>query len=148
VRETSEKLAGVDPAGRRVVVRSLRQALAAAEAAAALGVPLVLESAEGAVAYAGIGWFAGLRQAVRERHPSLDLAFVLDCGDEAGTAMAALRRGFRRVRFSGPPAVAEKLRQMGLGLETGNAGAALDLGHAMQPEDACRKFLAADASAR
>ena len=92
-----------------IIVHSLEQALAAADAAAALNAPLVLRSAAGAGATFGVGWFAALAQIVAERHPLLSAIFVLDCADEAGTAQGALRRGLKRIRFSGPPEVAAKL---------------------------------------
>jgi hypothetical protein len=37
---------------------------------------------------------------------------VLDCGDDAGLAMAALRTGCRRLAFSGPAAVSQRLAEM------------------------------------
>jgi hypothetical protein len=92
-----------------IIVHSLAQALTAAEAAAALGRPVTLRSAPGAGATVGVGWFAGLGAILAERHPDLDLALVLDCADEAGTALGALRRGVKAVRVAGPPDLRAKL---------------------------------------
>ena len=95
-----------------IIVHSLAQALAAAEAAAALGRPLTLRSAAGAGGTVGTGWFASLGALVAERHPGLDLTLVLDCADEAGTALGALRRGLKVIRVEGPPDVLAKLASL------------------------------------
>jgi hypothetical protein len=92
-----------------IIVHSLPQALAAAEAAAALGKPLTLRSAAGAGGTVGVGWFASLGAILAERHPGLDLTLVLDCADEAGTAMGALRRGVKAIRITGSPETRAKL---------------------------------------
>jgi hypothetical protein len=78
------------------------QAAAAINAAAALRVPVMLLSAEGAAAYAGPSWFAHLIDDAQARFPDVSVVRVLDCGDQPGLAMAALRDGFSTVRFDGP----------------------------------------------
>jgi hypothetical protein len=90
-----------------IIVHSLGQALVAAEAATALGRPLTLRSARGGAL--GVGWFASLGTVLAERHPALDLTLVLDCADEAGTALGALRRGVKAIRIEGPSDVRAKL---------------------------------------
>ena len=92
-----------------IIVHSLAQALVAAEVAAALGRPLTLRSAAGAGGTLGVGWFAGLGAVLTERHPTLVLTLVLDCADEAGTALGALRRGIKAIRVQGPPPLKAKL---------------------------------------
>jgi hypothetical protein len=92
-----------------IIVHSAAQAFAAASVAAALGKPLTLRSAAGAGATVGVGWFAGLGALVKERHPGLDLTLVLDCADEAGTALGALRRGLKAVRVAVPMETRAKL---------------------------------------
>ncbi len=90
-----------------IIVHSLNQALAAAGAATALGRPLTLRSAHGGTL--GVGWFAGLGALLTERHPALELTLVLDCADEAGMALGALRRGLKVIRIAGTPEVRAKL---------------------------------------
>jgi hypothetical protein len=100
-----------------ITVHSLADARAAASAAPS-GAALTLQSAPGAGAYAGIGWFERLIAAVRGEFPGLSITAVLDCGDAAEAVMAALRwlrqpaRGPVVLRFSGDAAVAERLRAM------------------------------------
>jgi len=95
-----------------IIVHSLEQALAAADAAVALGCRLTLRGAAGA---AGIGWFASLDRLLAERYPALDFALVLDCADEAGTAQGALRRGLKAIRIDGSDAVRAKLAALAAG---------------------------------
>ena len=136
---------------RRIIVHSLEQARAAVAAAAALGRPVILESAAGAGGYAGPLWFKALIEAAKIGHPAIDMTAVLDCGDEAGTVLAALRAGIKRVRFTGPAATAERLAaiagQMDATIESGAAEAALDLLDVGDPDTACRAFLAGNEAA-
>jgi len=135
-----------DGGERLVVVHSLEHALAAAEAAAALGVPVTLGSAAGAASYAGAGWFKALIEAAAAARPEAALGAVLDCADEAGTALGALRHGVRRVRYSGPDDAAERLAAIaasaGATLERRWPDRVLDLLDAPDPGAACRRFLA------
>ena len=90
-----------------IIVHSGAQALAAAEAATALGRPLTLRSAPGGTL--GVGWFASLGALLAERYPALDLTLVLDCADEAGMALGGLRRGLKVIRVAGSADVRAKL---------------------------------------
>ncbi len=119
-----------------IIVHSLDHALAAA----AIGLPLTLRSAPGAAGYAGVGWFAALAAILAEKHPTVPATLILDCADEAGTAMGALRRGIGHIRFTGPPETAAKLAALGAILDT-DTRPALDLLGLADPEAACRRWL-------
>lgn len=96
-----------------VVVHHLEQARAALRAAAEAGCAIELQSAPGAAGYAGVGYLKALGdQAGRE--------LWIDCDDDAGLVMAALRTGCRRVLFSGRDDVRVRLADM-----AGQLGAAL-----------------------
>ena len=69
------------------------------------GVEATLVTATGLAAFAGVGFWHAVEQALG--HP-----VVIDCGDDAGLAMAALRTGSRDLLFTGPPGVATKLADM------------------------------------
>lgn len=118
-------------APRAVIVHSLAHARAAARAAAAAGVPVTLRSAPGASAYAGALWFAETIALARRDVPDAEIVAVLDCADAAGDAMAGLRCGIRRIRFSGRGRVRERLAALaaahGAALDDDRAPA-LDLG--------------------
>jgi hypothetical protein len=132
-----------------VTIHSLAEALAAAGVAAEAGVRLVLWSAPGAGTYAGPGWFAEIVARVEAEFSALPVEAVLDCGAEAGSVMGALRRGVKRVRFTGEAEAAQRLadiaRQYGAALEPEREEPMLDLRGHKDPAAACRAFLARNA---
>lgn len=115
-----------------IIVHSLDQAVAALKAAARAGRPVVLVSAPEAGIYAGPGWFRALVEAAREAVPDARFSAILDCGDQAGAALAAIRAQIEQVIFTGRAEVARRLadiaRQHGVRLEITRPAAVLDLG--------------------
>jgi hypothetical protein len=87
------------------VIHDLEQGHAALAAAAELGCAIQLRSAPGAAAYAGVGYLKALGDALGQE-------LMIDCGDDAGIAMAALRTGCRRLGFSGGADLATRLSEM------------------------------------
>jgi hypothetical protein len=87
------------------VVHYLEQARAALAAAAAAGGAIQLRSAPGAAGYAGVGYLKALGEHVGHE-------LLIDCGDDAGLIMAALRTGCRRLVFSGSEEVRRPLADM------------------------------------
>jgi hypothetical protein len=79
---------------RAVCVHDLAQARTAMGAAAALGCGVVLLSGVAAAGYTGCGWWRALIEAAGAGED------LLDCGDAAGYAMAALRIGQRGIVLS------------------------------------------------
>lgn len=63
--------------------------------------PVVLISAPGASAYAGAGWFDALVALAGTAYPNAEFKAVLDCDDAPGHALAALRHGFKTIRYEG-----------------------------------------------
>jgi acyl-CoA reductase-like NAD-dependent aldehyde dehydrogenase len=59
--------------------------------------------------YAGPGWFTALIEAAREAAPEARFTAILDCGDDSGAAMAAIRAGVEAIVFTGRTDVAERL---------------------------------------
>jgi hypothetical protein len=137
--------AGARPSPRRIIIHSLAHARAALGVAAALGVPVTLASAVGAGGYAGPLWFKALIEAALHEHPGVAAAAVLDCADEAGTTLGALRAGIKRVRFTGADEVRERLAaiaaQLGATIEGGEPPPALDLLDAPDPTRLCHAYL-------
>lgn len=125
---------------KEIVVHSLDHALAALATAAALKVPVTLASAPGAASQAGPAWFKAVIDQAIAAHADVAVTAILDCGDEAGAVMAALRIGLKQLRFDGPDGVRTKLASMGAEFVE-PAAAALDLIDAREPEAACRVFL-------
>jgi hypothetical protein len=93
---------------------------------------VVLISAPDAGGYVGPGWFKALVAAAREAVPDIRYSTFLDCGDNVGAALAAIRAEVEGVVFTGRPDVAHRLadiaRQHGVRFETERPSDVLDLG--------------------
>jgi hypothetical protein len=92
-----------------LVVHSLGHAIAALTAAARAGSRVVLASPPGAGSYVGPGWFRALVAAARAAVPEARCCALLDCGDDVGAALAAIRSDIEGVVFTGRADVARRL---------------------------------------
>jgi acyl-CoA reductase-like NAD-dependent aldehyde dehydrogenase len=92
-----------------IIIHSLPHAVASLTAAAEAGRPVVLSSAPDAGIYAGPGWFREVLRAAQEAVPAAQFSSLLDCGDDAGAAMAAVRAGVEAIVFTGRADVAARL---------------------------------------
>lgn len=90
---------------RVVHVHDLQQARAVLDQARLRGWEARLVTAPGMAAFAGTGFWHAVELALGQ-------PVVVDCGDDAGLAMAALRQGSRELLFSGREDVAVKLDSM------------------------------------
>jgi len=93
------------PALPEIIVHNLEQARAALGAAKQLGQNVQLRSAPDATAYAGVGYLHALGEALGHE-------LVIDCHDDPGLVMAALRTGCRKIIFSGPEDTHQRLVDM------------------------------------
>ena len=127
-----------------VVVENQQQACAAAAAAAAAQLRLDIRSAAWVADAYGPMVFAAMIAAARRAYPDADIRGILDCGDSAGMAMAALRHGLDVGITVADPACA-KLRQMaersGRKVVTGE-GPLLDLRGEPDPFTMCSRWVA------
>ena len=97
---------------RAIIVHDRGQALAALDAAKTTGAPVLLLTAPGAARYAGPDYlFALVAEALAARQGT-PAETAIDCGEDAGVAMAALRAGWKTLVFVGPAAVREKIESM------------------------------------
>jgi hypothetical protein len=107
------------PPGRRklaAIVHSLsdaRDLLCAAEHA---GADAVIISPPGAAAYLGAGYFWALAEAARAEFAAVACEVVMDCGDDPGFALAALRTGFKRIVLGGDRRARAAVAQIARGL--------------------------------
>ncbi|HEY7608886.1 MAG TPA: hypothetical protein VIF14_06610 [Alphaproteobacteria bacterium] len=85
---------------RVAVVGSLAEARAALTGARGA---VVLASPPGAARYLGVGYFWALVEAARAEFPGIAIDAVMDCADDPGRALSALRMGFRSVVLRGHP---------------------------------------------
>lgn len=115
-----------------IVVHSLAHAVAALSAAAEQNRAIVIASAPNAGIYAGPGWFGALLLTARETVPAARATALLDCGEDAGAAQAAIRAGIEGIVFTGRADVAARLAdiagQRGAMLLKRRPQPALDLG--------------------
>jgi hypothetical protein len=125
---------------REIVIHSSAQALAALAAARTLNRSVILASTPGAALQTGPAWFRAVIDQATERYPDVAVTAILDCGDQPGAVMGALRVGLTHLRFAGPAETRTKLAEMGA-IFAAPADAALDLLDASDPEAACRTFL-------
>jgi hypothetical protein len=134
-----------------IIVHSRAQAVAAVSAAAEAGSAIVLLSPPDAGIYAGPGWFREVMHAAREAVPEARFTAILDCGEDAGAAMAAMRAGLQTVVFTGPAELATRLAdiaaQAGAQLLREGPAAILDLGTSFFANDAELRCICADALA-
>lgn len=139
------------PIRKAVIVHHLAHIMAAAEAAASLGVPVTVRSVPGAARVLGPGVFKAMVEAARTSVPAADMVAVLDCEAEPGDALSALRHGIDRVRLD--PAVAAYPRVAAIAESQGRSmdedpSPALDLAAVPKGTDpselavACRNWLA------
>lgn len=84
--------------------------IAAAYETAAVPAALRFWSPPDGASIHGVLWYVGLQQLAQSRFPDLRPAIVLDCGDRADLAHAALREGLTAVCYRGSPAMLAKLR--------------------------------------
>jgi hypothetical protein len=121
-----------DGEARVIVVHTLGQAVTAVTVAARADQSITLASAPDAGGYVGPGWFKALIAAARVAVPELCFSALLDCGDNVGAALAAIRAEIEGVIFTGRTDVARRLAdiagQHGVRFERNRPQEVLDLG--------------------
>jgi hypothetical protein len=113
--------------------------------------PVVLLSAVDAGIYGGPDWWREAISAARMAVPAAECSAILDCGDDAGAAQAAIRAGIEAIVFTGRADVAARLAdiagQRGARLLTERPEAALDLAVEFFAAPARLRLFCADALA-
>ncbi len=134
-----------------IIVYSLDQVTAALSAAGDCGREVIILSAPDAAASMGPVVFQSMMDLAHQEFPAVPFVAALDCGANAGHALAAIRQGIRAVVLSdaGPARarVADIARQNDVCLLPaavyGGSGILppLDLMSSADPLAACREFL-------
>ena len=91
------------------VIYDLKDALAALTAGEVSGKSIHLESPPFGAQQMGASVFLALIKEATAQHPSVDFTATLDCGDEPGLALNALRLGVKSLRVQLPPEVFDKI---------------------------------------
>jgi len=84
-------------------------ALAVVGASAETGTPVCLLSPPHGAATLGADVFKAIVAEARDAFPEADISAVLDCGDEPGTALGAVRHGIEAVSLSVEPEIHQKI---------------------------------------
>jgi hypothetical protein len=95
-----------------IIVHDLAQAKAALGAASNCGCKVILRSPPGSSAATGPGIFAEQIALARASHENGFGGALFDCGDQAGLAMAAVRRGGCDLLIDLPLETAAKIKDM------------------------------------
>ena len=119
---------------------------AALNAAQRASLAITLHSAPGAAQYAGLAFLKALFDGAARAFPETPHSVIVDCGADAALAHRAMVMGFRRVAFSGPGTMRDKLAYIaakcGAGLTPARAPAgALALLDSPDPAGACAAYL-------
>jgi hypothetical protein len=134
------------PASPAFIVHDLAQARIVFAAASVAQVPVRIESAAGAAGHAGAGWWAAMIAAARHEYPEVEATCILDCGEEPGRALGAVREGVEAIRCRARPRARARLEALaeaaGVLFVTGTRGPALDLGAVVEPGAAAAAWLA------
>jgi hypothetical protein len=127
------------------IIHDLAQGRAALSAASEAGLGPVLASAPGAAGYLGAGTWRALEELWRREFPETQFLALLDCGDSAGDALAALRAGVTALRLDSHAGTVAKIAAMAEALgATVNpeTGPACDLAEHRDPLAAAREHFA------
>ncbi|MBE0531510.1 MAG: hypothetical protein IH626_11835 [Rhodospirillales bacterium] len=131
--------------GPMIVIHTLAHARAALAAAADVGCPVTLISAQGAAAYLGAAVFREIVAEAARETPGATVTAILDCGDDASLALNALRHGLKVIRLRAGPAamaaVADIAGQMGAFIDPAPEAPVLDLLDRPDAPAACRAWL-------
>ena len=104
----------IPPKVKRITIHGVEHARAACQAALTTSVKenikLELWSAKNGASSLGPAWFGEIINIVQKEFPDLSIVGVLDCGDAAGSALAALRQGNLCIYISERPVIVSKIR--------------------------------------
>jgi hypothetical protein len=133
--------------GQVVIIHNIDHARAAAAAAAELSVPVTLRSAPGAAGYLGPQVFRSMIEQAVAEYPDAKVQSILDCGNDPGLALAALRHGVTCVAIAADRDVLDRIAdiagQSDATLDNSN-GPALDLAEANDAAGAVHRWLTAN----
>ena len=118
--------------------------MAALRATSEAGAAVMLLSPPAGALSLGAAVFAAMIEDAHAHFPGVDVIAVLDCADQPGAAMNALRHGIKAIRLEGPPDVLSKIKDMAAQLDSNVEDGdvpTLDLLHTDDPLTACRKWL-------
>ena len=128
-----------------IVVHEFSHAVAALTAAQAHNRPITILSAMGAVRSAGAGWWRELVTQAGANVPDQAAEWILDCGDEPGMALAALREGVQAIALDAGEPIWSRVAQIAVQCDASvlriDRAGALDLADSNNPQRDCYLYL-------
>lgn len=129
----------------RIIVHDFSHAVAALTAAQAQNRSITILSAMGAVRSAGAGWWRELVTQARASVPNQAAVWILDCGDESGMALAALREGVEAIALDAGEPIWSRVAQIAIQCDASvlrvDRTGALDLAGSNNPQRDCNLYL-------
>jgi fructose/tagatose bisphosphate aldolase len=134
--------------GARVIItHTLAHMREAHEAARSLNTPLVLQTATGALRFAGAQYLLSMFAKARAEFPDVASILILNCDDAGAETISAMRIGHTHIRSSAAEQTRAKLvdiaRQLGVTVVEGDYEA-LDLRYSYRVREACVQWLGGD----
>ena len=130
---------------RVIIAHTLAHMRAAFGAAQAVQVPLVLQTATGALRFAGAQYLLAMFQKAQSEFPTVTAVLILNCDDAGAETVSAMRIGHTHIRTSAPAGLRVKLvdiaKQLRVTVVEGTPEV-LDLRFTYYLDDACKKWLA------
>lgn len=131
------------------IIHDLQHAISALKAAGQMDIPVILVSAPGAARTGGAGWWRAMiaqaRAAVPPANTDAKPTSILDCADEPGTALAAIREGVDAIAVAVPEPdfarLADIAGQSGVAILSVDRDAACDLAGSNDPQADCENHL-------
>ncbi len=131
-------------AGRVIIAHTLVHMREAFAAAHTLHTLLVLQTATGALRFAGAQYLLTMFQKAQAEFPAVRAVLILNCDDAGAETVSAMRIGHTHIRSSAPEILKAKLadiaQQLGVVMVEG-VFEALDLRYTYKPAEACEKWL-------
>lgn len=131
--------------GRVIIAHTLPHMRAAFAAAQETGRPLTLQTATGALRFAGAQYLLSLFTKAQAEYPEVAAILILNCDDAGAETVSAMRIGHTHIRSSAPAPLRGRLvdiaGQLGVAVVQGEPEAALDLRYTYRVEEACRGWL-------
>lgn len=137
-------------APRVIIAHNLVHMREAHAIAQELGVKLWLQTATGALRFAGAEYLLTTYRKAQALYPGVDSTLILQCDDAGAETIHAMRSGHTHIRTRAPEPTRGKLvniaQQLGIVVMEGDSPA-LDLLFEYDTRGACRKWLGAKDSA-
>lgn len=131
---------------RVIICHNLAHMRLAFSAAAELGKPLVIQTAEGALRYAGAEYLLATFEKAKAEAPQVAATLVLDCDTATADALHAMRQGIKHLRMNAPEPARSKLLDIAAQLGTvvlEGEFEGLNLLYEYKADEACKRWLSA-----